>query len=94
MERKHIKIKLNDNTSLVAECSADPLYPSEIYIGIESQGVWIQDLAIVRSKLNYDNGDISADNDNFEVLVYADKDDEDYTHKFCIERYEEEEIKI
>lgn len=51
-----------------------------IYITDKNNAVH-QDLVIVR---HLDNGN------KFEVIVYADKDDEDYTNKFEIELYKEE----
>ena len=46
--------------------------------------VWYQDLAIVRS--------VADQNDNeFEVLVYADKDSEDYTDQCRIGLSQEDE---
>ena len=84
-----LKIDLGFAT-LVAEKGADENY-NEIFIGIEDKdGVWIQDLAIVGQKYHYtDEGEVVQDK-GINLMVYADKDDEDYTNKFEIGIYEEE----
>ena len=59
-------------------------FSKEIYVGVLKDNVWYQDLAIVRS--------VADQNDNeFEVLVYADKDSEDYTDQFHIGLSQEDE---
>lgn len=85
-----IKIDLGFAT-LVAEKGADESY-HEIFIGLEDKnGVFIQDLAIVGQKYHYtDDAEVVQDK-GINVMVYADKDDEDYTNKFEIGIYEEED---
>lgn len=87
-----IVIDLHNGTKLVAEEGCDSSFPSEIYIGImdESEVFW-QDLAVVRGKLNDNGSEIEYADDEFEVLVYANKDDEDYTNKFSVELRDDEE---
>lgn len=59
-------------------------FSKEIYVGVIKDNVWYQDLAIVRS--------VADQNDNeFEVLVYADKDSKDYTDQFRIGLSQEDE---
>lgn len=94
MENNRIVIDLGF-AKLVAERGIDNKY-NEIYIGIEKDGVWVQDLATVREKYHYEdnpNSDIPnvVNEDKFEVLVYADKNNEDYTNKFTVEQYCEED---
>ena len=94
MENNRIVIDLGF-AKLVAEKGTDDKY-HEIYVGIEKNGVWLQDLAVVREKYHYKdspNSDIPTvvNEGKFEVLVYANKDDEDYTNKFIIEQYCEED---
>ena len=61
-----------------------PNFSKEIYVGVIKDNVWYQDLAIVRS--------VADQNDNeFEVLVYADKDSEDYIDQFRIGLSQEDE---
>lgn len=141
-----IKIDLGFAT-LVAEKGSDPNY-NEVFVGLEDKdGVWIQDLAIVRQKYHYEkalkaanikwdvdydedgkllpteidvpvgmvNEDditdylsdvtgfchdgydlVGMDNSNVvqekvaQVLVFGDKDNENFTHEFSIDIYEEE----
>lgn len=88
-----IAIELPNGLKLVAEQNIDPEYKNEIYVGIEtSDGVWHQDLAIVRSAYSVDdNLIVNWEPNRFEVLVYADKDDEDYTDKFSISLHDIDE---
>ena len=75
-----ITIELSKGLKLVAERNIDPEYQNEIYVGIETpDGIWHQDLAV-----NWNPG-------KFEVLVYANKDDVDYTNKFSVELRDDEE---
>lgn len=95
MENNRIVIDLGF-AKLVAEKGIDDKY-NEIYVGVEKNGVWVQDLAIVREKCHYKDSHDSdilptvVNEGKFEVLVYANKDDEDYTNKFIIEQYCEED---
>ena len=78
-----MKIKLNNGFNLVIEQNTDPDYQNEIIIYLtDKNNVITQDLTIVR---HLDNGN------KFEVIVFADKDNEDYTDKFEIEIYKFEE---
>lgn len=76
---------------LVAEKGTDESY-HEIFISLEDKdGVFIQDLAIVGQKYHYtDDAEVVQDK-GINVMVYADKDNEDYTNKFEIGIYEEED---
>lgn len=83
-----IVIHLPNGYNLVAEQSPNPAYPNEIYVGlVDSNGYWFQDLAIVRNAYTYNGGEIEWKNDECEVLVYSDKNDEDFTHDFSIGIY-------
>lgn len=84
-----IKIDLGFAT-LVAEKGADNNY-REIYLGLEDKnGVWLQDLAIIRQKYHYDEDSNVINEKGIDVMVYSDANDEDYTNKFDIDIYEEE----
>ena len=84
-----IKIDLGLAT-LVAERGSDESY-NEIFVGLEDKyGVWLQDLAIVGQKYHYDEDCNVVDEKGINVMVYSDANDEDYTHKFDIDIYEEE----
>lgn len=85
-----IKIDLGFAT-LVAEKGTDESY-HEIFIGLEDKdGVWIQDLAIVGQKYHCTDDTEVVQDKGVNVMVYADENDEDYTHKFDIDIYEEED---
>ena len=87
-----IEIALPNGYKLVAERNTDPQYDREMFIGIvDPDGVWHQDLAVVRSDYSIDDGKIVWDDKKFEVLVYGDKGNEDFTDAFTIGLYEEEE---
>lgn len=85
-DNKKIVIDLLDGVRLVAEQNSTQEFQNEIYIGIEStDGVWYQDLAVVRNAYSVNNDLSIVWNPNvIEVLVYADEHDEDYTNKFSI----------
>ena len=84
-----IKIDLGFAT-LVAERGSDESY-NEIFVGLEDKdGVWLQDLAIDKQKYHYDEDCNVVDEKGINVMVYSDANDEDYTHKFDIDIYEEE----
>lgn len=78
------------NFKIVADINTDPNY-REVFVGLEDKsGTWIQDLAIVGQQYHYENGAVVHDK-GINVKVYADANDEDYTHSFDVSIYEEEE---
>lgn len=85
-DNKRIAINLPNGFRLVAEQNQDPEYRNEIYVGIETNdGVFYQDLAVIRNAYSIsENLRVVWSPDMLEVLVYADKDDEDYTNKFSV----------
>lgn len=86
MEQKQIRIPLLNGLYIVADPGSDPDYPMELYIGIEdSNGVWIQDLAIVMKNYRYKpDGQVDYSDDAFRVLVYEDNESDDYTTEHVI----------
>lgn len=77
------KIPLANGAEIVMQqYQMDRNYPPEIAICLWKDGVCIQDICLVRP------GENRLDT---EVLVWSEKDQEDYTHRFIIEQYEEEE---
>ena len=62
---------------------------NEIFIGVmKDDGVWYQDLAIVRNAYSYNStAEVQWDEENFEVLVFGNENDEDYTECFCVGLY-------
>ena len=86
--RKCFDIELLNGYKLFVEQNVDPNFSHEIFIGVkDNSGLWHQDLAVVRA--GRDGMAISETTNNFEVLVYSDADDEDYTHRFSIDLYSE-----
>lgn len=84
-----IKIDLGFAT-LVAEKGTAKNY-REIMIGLENKaGCWLQDLAIVGQKYHYTDDAEVAQDKGIDIMVYADKDNEDYTHHFEVGVYEED----
>lgn len=82
-----IIINLPNGYKLVAKQNPDPAYKNEIFIGVlDPDCIWCQDLAIVRNGYSFDSetGDPVWKSDRFEILVYADKDNEDYTNEFVV----------
>lgn len=88
-----IEINLGNGLKLVAERNTDSNYDREIFIGLEHNGVWKQDLALVRPEYTYDHsddaeyGDIIWRNDMFEVLVWGNPNDEDWMNSYQIGRF-------
>lgn len=87
-------IQFPNGYRLVAKQNQDPNYSNEIIIGIvDSNGMWHQDLAIVRGSCRYgDDCKAIPNGEEFEVLVYADEHYEDYTNHFKIGLYHDDEV--
>ncbi len=74
-------------TKLVVEEGMDPDY-KEFFISLEDHnGCYIQDIAVIGQDYHYDDDLEVVNEDKVRVLVYADEGNEDYTHKFVIEKY-------
>ena len=90
--RMMIKIPIGNGINIVAEQGIDSSFPREIYIGlVNDNDMWLQDLAIVRQAYKLSDGEndgVDYIDGKYQVLVYADKDNEDYTHKFDIDEAE------
>lgn len=85
---ERITVPLSSGFQLVAERNTDPNYRNEIFIGVtDGNGVWWQDLAVVRNAYQIDGDKIVWKDDEFDVLVYSDKDNEDFTHNFTVGLY-------
>ena len=55
MDSKRIVIPLANGLQLVAEQNTDPSFDKELFIGItDGNGVWWQDLAVVRNAYTYE----------------------------------------
>ena len=86
MENK-IRINLSENLELVAELyNYDGDHP-EITVYIEKDGVVYQDICLVRP---HEGIERVQECNSIDCLVWADKDNEDFTTEYWIEMYEEE----
>lgn len=88
MKLETIKIPLDNGMYLIAERNTDPNFSKELFIGLSDGQLWYQDLAVVRPSYEIQE-DLSTkwDDEKFDILVYADKDQEDYTHEFHVDLY-------
>ena len=81
-----IVIPLDNGFKLIAEQNTDSEYEKEIFLGIESpSGINWQDLAVVRPSYTFNNNHVVFKPNNFEVLVYGNSDQEDYTEQYSID---------
>lgn len=84
MER--IKTKLPNGLYLVATVQDKP-FDNEITISLEKKSGFVhQDLALVRLDEESKNKETMA----YDVLVWTDHNQEEYTHKFRIDQYDDE----
>lgn len=88
-----IVMKLPNGNEIVAEkYKADADFPEELTIYLrDKDGTIIQDICLVRSHYEYNNSKVRIDYPLIDCLVWADEDNEDYTDKFIIPQYTEEE---
>lgn len=96
-EKQRIAIELPDGHKLVAQQNLAP-YDREIFIGIEDEhGVYLQDLACVRNAFLCGQGPSAEErpvawrDGLFEVLVWGDENNEDFTEEFCVALHEEDD---
>ena len=83
---KKIIAEINDNNL--------PEIPIELNVYLTySDGKIIQDICLVRPHYDYirSKGEFETDDNFVDCLVWGDSDDEDYTNKYVIGVYEEEE---
>lgn len=103
METSEVSVPLGEGRELVAEANTDKDY-KELFIYLRKDGMVItQDLAIVRQKYEYagcsgarippfvDDSDVVQVPGEYEVLVYGDSKNEDYTKAFVIDEWKGEE---
>ena len=76
-----LKIKLSDGNEIVVEINNHDGNHEEVCIYLEGPEI-VQDICLVREN--------DEDNNIIECLVWADENDEDYTHNFDIKKYKEE----
>lgn len=87
-----IEIPLNNGYKLVAERNIDSEFDKEMFIGIETDtGSYLQDLAIIRPTYKYKDNKVNFSSDLFEMLIFADSTREDFTDKFVVPLYKDDE---
>ena len=87
-----IVIPLDNGYKLIAEQNIDSEFNKELFVGIETDtGAYHQDLVIVRPTYKFENENVVFDSDKFEMLVFGDEKREDYTNKFTVPLYQEDE---
>lgn len=84
----NLTIKLPNGKEIVAQlCNYDGNHP-EIAICVQENGIAVQDLCIIRP---HEDEDCNVVGNDIDCLVWSDETSEDYTHKFVISHYEEED---
>lgn len=90
MENKVIKIDLGFAV-LVVEKNPDPSF-RELSVTLEDKnGNWLQDIAEIGQDYSISSSLDIIPKDQIRVLVYGDKNNEDYTDEFVIGLYNPEE---
>lgn len=91
---ERIEVELADGNKLVVVRNGDTKFSKELFVGIVGESdFWMQDLAVIRPSYSYNNdGNVEWMKDRFDILIYGDCDDEDYTDDFVINlhNYDEE----
>ncbi len=78
-------------TKLKVSVGSDPNY-NEIFVYLEDEnGSVTQDIAIIGQHYHISKDLKTVQEDKINVRVFADKDNEDFTNQFIIEKYEPEE---
>ena len=79
-----IVIPLSNGHKLIAERNTGE-FDKEVYVGIESpDGKYIQDLVIVRPTYHFEEDNVIFGADKFEILLFGDAENEDFTDKFVV----------
>lgn len=87
---KRIEVDLCNGVKLVAEVGTGTHFPA-IYIGLERNGVWFQDLTFAEQSYDVDGTKIVFNNSTVDVALYGDEHSEDYTQKIRIPILKEED---
>lgn len=75
---------------LVFEQNPDKDYEVWCYLEVKATHEVFQDIAIIRKPYEYVGFEPKPNDDQVEVLVFSDSETEDYTDKFDIDIYKEE----
>lgn len=87
-----IVIPLANGYKLIAEQNVDSEFDKEIFIGVETEtGSYYQDLAIIRPTYTFKDDEVIFGSDKFEMLIFGDEKREDYTEKFTVPLYQDDD---
>ena len=79
-----ISIPLSNGFKLIAEQNTGE-FDKELFIGLETpEGVYHQDLAIIRPTYSFKDDNVVFGCDRFELLLFGDATREDYTDKMIV----------
>ena len=78
------EVPFDDKRFFKIEKQFDSNFPNEIYISLEDKECFLRDLVCVRRAYHFKNDKTVLEN-AVEILVWGDKDNEDYTKKFRID---------
>lgn len=82
-------IPLSNGYKLVSERNSGE-FDKELYVGIEDpSGAYVQDLVIVRPTYTFKDNDVIFDSDKFEILMFGDAEQEDFTDKYVVPLHEQ-----
>lgn len=84
-----IELQISENTKLVAEINPDKDY-KEIFVGVEKDGCWIQDLVRIGKPYEYDSNLNVIMKDGYRIMVFGDGYSDDCTHDHIVDEYKEE----
>lgn len=90
-----VTIPLAGGRTLLIQQNCDPMYRNEVFIGYgDEDGVWIQDLAVVRQYYESDPETFEPiwNHEKIRVGVYGDSEVDDITNDFIIDERKWEEL--
>lgn len=91
LKKQEIKVELGTGVMLVAEFDGNPTTP-EITIGLEKNGSYFQDLAVIGADWEVKGNDrLILHPERISMKVYSDAESEDYTHDFKVPVFEPED---
>lgn len=91
MDKERFVIPLSNGYKLVSERNTGE-FNKELYVGIETpDGLYVQDLVIVRPTYKFEDNNVIFDSDKFEILLFNDSEKEDFTDKFVIPLHKDED---
>ena len=92
--KNEFNLKIGNKNFVVFINDWEDEMPKEIFVSLEDEnGRLVQDICMVREHYHYNpkSEEFEIDSSLVDCKVWADSDNEDYTHEFCIGVYKEEE---